>query len=376
MLPAGLGNELGHWEPEEAVALHDRLLEAAGTSVNGLNGPTDAWFETPAAQTFLGPMRDLIEAEFAQAPLFVFKDPRTALIFPMWRRVLAELGVRCLPVVITRHPLEAAASLVARQAQAVPWQSWTLDRAGLLWLRYVLAAERHSRSDIRAFCTYERLLTDWRGVARRLAIDLDIEWPRSLAPSTHFALRPVLHRACALSDMHLPECSDHGVFSPPEPGARQMNSPAAAMHRRYQRFFAWTFALSTVMAAVLIWIELAFPPDPWVYPAPASAPTAAAAPASTFDLHDLQLLVTVAMLMTSAVSLVGLLVATPLAYFGARKARAQAAVEVALKRQDRINWLAAERAGGWPGSIVPMPRMRAHMRGRMPRRVHGGAHPG
>lgn len=181
VLPAGLGNELGHWEPEAAVALHDRMLEAAGTPVNGLSGPPDAWFETPAAEAFLAPMRQLIDTEFAGEPLFVFKDPRTALLFPLWRRVLADLGVRCLPIVMLRDPLEAAASLVDRQAKAVPWQSWSLERAGLLWLRYMLAAERHTRGGIRAFCSYADLLDDWRRVATRLADDLGCAWPRPLA---------------------------------------------------------------------------------------------------------------------------------------------------------------------------------------------------
>ena len=154
-----------------------------------------------------------------------------------------------------------------------------------------------------------------------------------------------------------------------------MDSPAAAAHKRYQRFFAWTFVLATLLAATLIWIELAFPPDPWVYPAPPSAASTPAAPG--FDLHDFQLLVTVGALIAAAVSLIGLVVAAPLAWLDARKARAQAAVELALKRQDRINWLAAERAGAWPSGITSTPRMRGgRVHGRLPRRVHGGAHSG
>ncbi|OUL98183.1 hypothetical protein A8M77_32770 [Variovorax sp. JS1663] len=146
------------------------------------------------------------------------------------------------------------------------------------------------------------------------------------------------------------------------------------MHKSYQRFFAWTFVLATVLAATLIWIELAFPPEPWVYPAPASA--AAAPAAAGFDLRDFQLLVTVAALIAAIVSLIGFVVTAPLAWFDARKGRSQAAVELALKRQDHINWLAAERAGTWPSSLTSMPRMRARVHSRMPRRIHGGAHTG
>ena len=178
VLSAGLGNATGHWEPEAAVALHDRLLAAAGSGVNSPDGPAEEWFASAAAASFRAPMRALIQQEFGDAPLFVFKDPRSALVFPLWREVLAELGIACRPIVMLRHPAEVARSLVARQAQAAPWQSWTLERAGLLWLRYMLAAERHSRGMPRVFCQYADLLADGHSTTDRLAAELGFNWPR------------------------------------------------------------------------------------------------------------------------------------------------------------------------------------------------------
>jgi predicted PurR-regulated permease PerM len=37
-----------------------------------------------------------------------------------------------------------------------------------------------------------------------------------------------------------------------------MDSPAE-MRKRYQRFFAWSFVLATMLALGLFWMELAFP---------------------------------------------------------------------------------------------------------------------
>lgn len=181
LLPAGLGNETGHWEPELAVRLHDRLLDAAGTSVNDLCGPPGSWFTTEAASGFVDEMQDLFVSEFGDAPLCVLKDPRTALVFPLWRRALQQLDVRCLPVVITRHPVEVARSLAARQTSAAPGQAWPLERGGLLWLRYALAAERYTRDMTRAFCLYPDLLEDWRTVMAQLSHDLGVSWPRPTA---------------------------------------------------------------------------------------------------------------------------------------------------------------------------------------------------
>lgn len=178
LYPPGIGNEAGHWEPEAAVRLHDQLLETAGTAANDLCGPVESWFETRTAHMFTEQMGELVSSEFGDRPLFVFKDPRTALVFPLWRRVLARAAIRCVAVIVSRNPVEAALSLADRQAKATPGQSWPLDRGGLLWLRYTLAAERYTRDTQRSFCLYPDLLDDWRRIARRLASDLDLSWPR------------------------------------------------------------------------------------------------------------------------------------------------------------------------------------------------------
>ncbi|VTU35648.1 hypothetical protein [Variovorax sp. RA8] len=146
-----------------------------------------------------------------------------------------------------------------------------------------------------------------------------------------------------------------------------MDSPTA-VHKSYQRFFAWTFVMATVLAFVLVWVELAF------FPSPAPPPMTVRPTAGGFEMHDLQLLLTVAALIAAFVSLGGLIVTTPLAWLDRRKARARAALELAFKRQDHINWLAAERTDSW---LVPdrrPPPMRRHRPGPAARRVHGSAH--
>jgi hypothetical protein len=140
-----------------------------------------------------------------------------------------------------------------------------------------------------------------------------------------------------------------------------MDSPVV-VRKRYQRFFAWTFVLATVLAFGLFWVELAFPPPP----VPATAPAAAAAGTvdpNAFDLRDLQLLVMVAALIAALVSFAGLVIATPLAWIEIRRERTRAAIESALKRQDRIDRLAAARIANWPGNGAA--RNVGHLHGRL-----------
>lgn len=182
---AGLGNETGHWEPEAAIRLNDQILDLAGSPVNDVFGPSAEWLQQPAAQAFVDRLKDLIADEYGDDPLFVLKDPRISLLFPLWRAALARLDIRCVAVVVARNPVEVARSLAERQGLAGDMQSWPLERGGLLWLRYNLAAEEHTRSVDRAFCDYSTLLDDWRSVARRLSDELNIAWPRSVPEAAH-----------------------------------------------------------------------------------------------------------------------------------------------------------------------------------------------
>jgi hypothetical protein len=140
-----------------------------------------------------------------------------------------------------------------------------------------------------------------------------------------------------------------------------MDSPVE-VRKRYQHFFGWTFVLATMLALVLFWVELAFPPPP----VPAAAPAAAAAGTvnpNAFDLHDLQLLVMVAALVAALASFAGLVIATPLAWLEIRRERTRAAIESALKRQDRIDRLAAARIANWPGGMAS--RTVGHLHGHL-----------
>ena len=49
---------------------------------------------------------------------------------------------------------------------------------GRIEINGVLEAESVTRDMPRAFLAYEELLDDWRGTVARLAIDLDLAWPR------------------------------------------------------------------------------------------------------------------------------------------------------------------------------------------------------
>lgn len=181
LVAQGLGNETGHWEPAAAIRLNDEILEQAGSSVNDLDMLSGARLQMPAFVSFVDRLKGLIADEYGDAATFVVKDPRIALLFPLWETALAQLNIRCVVAIISRNPVEVALSMLKRQGLAGDAQPWPLERGALTWLRYNLAAEQHTRGRSRSFCDFSRLLDDWRSIARQLSDTLDIAWPISVA---------------------------------------------------------------------------------------------------------------------------------------------------------------------------------------------------
>jgi hypothetical protein len=195
LVPAGVGNEQGHWESWAALKLHNRMLGELGYDVlSPLDFPR-GWLEGPAAQPWIDEIAAMVEADYAGASLFVVKDPRLVLFLPLWIAALRRLEIAPLVIIPFRHPLDVAASLQRRERRFNRGRELPVGHGLAAWLRYVLAAERHSRGQRRSFVAFDRLLADWRSELTRIGDQLAIAWPqigeadgeidRFLAPDRH-----------------------------------------------------------------------------------------------------------------------------------------------------------------------------------------------
>jgi len=167
----GRGNDAGHWESADLVVVHDELLASAGSRWDDWRAFNPEWSTSGMAETFRARLLAIVQADFQTSPLFLLKDPRICRFMPVWRDVLARFGATPHVAIPVRNPVEVAASLKARDGFP-PAKSY------LLWLRHVLDAERSTRDLPRAFTTYDSLMDDWRRVARDVANNLGVHWPR------------------------------------------------------------------------------------------------------------------------------------------------------------------------------------------------------
>ncbi len=172
VLPPTASNERGFWEPREVVEIHNAVFDRLDSSWDCVWKLPDGWHIDSGLSEERRRLEEVFQRDF-QSSLWVLKDPRVCRLFPLWRDLLESHGVDFGCVHILRHPGEVAASLEKRKKLCT-------EQSLLLWLRYVLESEMHTRNCNRTVTTYDGLMADWRVTVAQLADSLGIEWPNSI----------------------------------------------------------------------------------------------------------------------------------------------------------------------------------------------------
>lgn len=171
VMDPGPDNPLGYWEPWEMVALDDEILDAVDSRWDNVFAVKDNDRAWAARGRFLEKAKGFLTHNFGDQDLLVMKDPRSSILASFWRQALDEIAVDPVYVILVRHPLEVAESLLARNGSP-------REKSLLLWTSYMLAVERDTRDAPRVFVTYSDMLNDWRGVLDRIEAAMGRPLPR------------------------------------------------------------------------------------------------------------------------------------------------------------------------------------------------------
>jgi hypothetical protein len=170
LMPAAVGNNpAGFWEHQGIADLNEEILAVLG------GAPRQRWRHPPVLSAGwerdprLGALRkgaaSILRRSFGGRSIWGWKDPRTCLTLPFWRRVLAglpEVESRLRYVICVRHPLEVAASLRARDGMQ---EAESLA----LWLRYTTDAVSHTAGEPRIIIFYDSYFAERTNQVARLA---------------------------------------------------------------------------------------------------------------------------------------------------------------------------------------------------------------
>jgi hypothetical protein len=164
LMPATPANPRGYWESLGEVELSDQLLQQLGSHWSSCWAlPHHCWdTQAQAVSGWRSGMLQLLHSTYPDGGRAVLKDPRLCVLLPALQPWLESTLITCAAFLPVRHPTEVAASL--RVAEGLPRR-----QALLLWLGYVLHAERNSRPIQRLIVDYQDLLSNPQAVLNRAA---------------------------------------------------------------------------------------------------------------------------------------------------------------------------------------------------------------
>ncbi|RUW34137.1 MULTISPECIES: sulfotransferase family protein [unclassified Mesorhizobium] len=198
LMGPGADNPEGFWEHREICALQERLLEQLNRRWDTPLPLPEGWHQTEMVRPFREELKQLIASNFAGHTSWAWKDPRSCLLMPLWRDILAELHVdlRCLFVV--RSPIEVTNSLARRDPISV-------DHAMGAWFNYCITALKDTIDVPTAFLSYDGFMASWETELRRCADILDLDWlddEKTLHETMRAFIRPDLrHNRSTWADL-------------------------------------------------------------------------------------------------------------------------------------------------------------------------------
>jgi len=152
-----------HFESMSSVLFDDRLLEFLGGSWDGPPDLPAGWEHRLDVQAFDDEARRAARRAFPDGGPVVWKDPRSCLLLPYWRRLIPETWAA---VLMWRSPTEVARSLYQRDGL-----SWAVGTA--LWEHYNRAALGALEGTQVYVTSYDELLVDPVGLCGALGAWLD-----------------------------------------------------------------------------------------------------------------------------------------------------------------------------------------------------------
>ena len=153
MLETQPDNPTGFFENKYVVLANDCVLETLNSSWDDTYLLPHDWLGRFEGSQLQVDIRSFLRTDIVDDQLYALKDPRLCRLLPLWLPLLSAEDVVPHFAIIIRNPLEIAESLSLRNG-------FSTEKSLILWMQYMLDAERHTRHLPRGFIKFESLLND------------------------------------------------------------------------------------------------------------------------------------------------------------------------------------------------------------------------
>jgi hypothetical protein len=160
-------NPLGFYEIPELIEWDVNLFQHLGVDWTDVRGLPDGWWERADIARHFSKLDEILRRRFAAEPLWGLKHPHLCRLFPIYERAITQAGHKPHVIHICRAPWTVATSQQRKN-------NLSRAHAVLLWLTYLVSAERNARHLPRSWLTYQDLLANPAAQIDRLEKDLGL----------------------------------------------------------------------------------------------------------------------------------------------------------------------------------------------------------
>ncbi len=161
-------NPLGFYEIPELIEWDVGVFRHLGVDWTDVRGLPEGWTERADMARHFAKLDEILRRRFSNEPLWGIKHPHLCRLFPMYERAITQAGHKPHVIHICRAPWVVASSQHRKNGLA-------RAHALLLWVDYLISAERHARHLPRSWLTYQDLLDNPAAQIRRIEQDLGLE---------------------------------------------------------------------------------------------------------------------------------------------------------------------------------------------------------
>ena len=156
-------NPDGYFELSHIITMQDKILDLCGTSWNSCKWIEDDMYHKSEIQIYTKHLKRYLNTIYTKNNIeyFGFKDPRTCLLLPIWKKIFIELNITPIYIWIIRNPEEVSNSLYKRN-------NYRREYAYHLWSYYNLKILYDLQGERGHIIYYNELLNNTENICREL----------------------------------------------------------------------------------------------------------------------------------------------------------------------------------------------------------------
>ncbi len=206
LLEPDFDNEKGFWENKNFMRINERILMTFQGDWDKIPDFPKDWLSQKEISVLASKAEEMVK-KFAQYQRWGWKDPRTTITLPFWKRIIAEVfpESQIYYILCIRNPIDVAKSLQKRN-------NMTLNQGSLLWEEYTKKAIQYTANEKRIFVNYENFFYHPEAEIKKIDDFLMDFWtPDQYAASINFIDQKIRHQNSSYLDLfendEIPESS-------------------------------------------------------------------------------------------------------------------------------------------------------------------------